>query len=102
MKIKLNRESSLVWSFAYVYYYIFIIIGLGYQKKTYKLIQQWWQDLGPIFSFKFFNINMLVLCDPDDIKQLLRSEPKYPERIEFQSWIHYREIRNEELGVLLA
>ncbi|XP_014679516.1 PREDICTED: cytochrome P450 27C1-like isoform X2 [Priapulus caudatus] len=76
--------------------------GLAYAKKTYKLTEDWYQDLGPIFQIKIMNLDMVVIRDPDDIKQHFRMEAKYPQRLEFKSWLHYREVHDEELGVLLA
>lgn len=73
-------------------------------KYIYKMNQQRFQDLGPIYREDLLGISLVYICKPDDVAALFRSEGKYPERplTIFQKLIDYRNHRKMPLGILLG
>ena len=57
---------------------------------------------GKVFRNKLPGVEIISLSDPADVAKLLRSDPKYPERMDFPSLNFYREIRNEIPGVFFV
>ena len=57
---------------------------------------------GKVFRNKLPGVEIISLYDPANVAKLLRSDPKYPERMDFPSLNFYREIRNEIPGVFFV
>ena len=70
---------------------------LGKQNPSRKC-----QENGKVFCSKLPGVEIISLSDPADVAKLLRSDPKYPERMDFPSLNFYREIRNEIPGVFFV
>ena len=50
---------------------------------------------GKIFRAQIPGVNIVVISDPADVAELLRSEPKYPQRLKFPILDYYREKRKK-------
>ena len=69
--------------------------------SLHKYIHMRYQQFGPIFRENLGGIRAVFVHDPDDIRELLKNEGKYPERIEFIPWKLHRQLANRSLGLLL-
>ena len=57
---------------------------------------------GKVFRNKLPGVEIISLSDPADVAKLLRSDPKYPERLDFPALNFYREKRKKIPGVFFA
>ena len=54
---------------------------------------------GRIFRWQLPGVTIISISDPADVAKVLRSEPKYPERLQFPALDYYREKRQKTPGV---
>ena len=64
-----------------------------------KLQEEHADKYGRIFRSQLPRVTIISLSDPVDVAKVLRSEPKYPERLQFPVLDYYREKRRKILGV---
>ena len=68
--------------------------------KTFLKMQEEHADkYGRIFRLQIPGVTITCLSDPADVAKVLRSEPKYPERLQFPVLDYYREKRQKTPGV---
>ena len=71
-------------------------IGRGHELQAEKF-----ERYGPIYRDDLGVIALLFICDVKDIEHLLRSDSKYPQRINMDSWISWRENEKKAKGILI-
>ena len=59
-------------------------------------------EYGRIFRSQLPGVTIISLSDPADVAKVLRSEPKYPERLQFPILDFYREKRQKIPGVFFS
>ena len=64
-------------------------------KRFYEIQAEDVKKYGEVFRNKLPSVEIISLSDPANVSKLLRSDPKYPERLEFPSLNFYREKRKE-------
>ena len=69
--------------------------------NLHRYIAKRYEQYGPIFRENLGGIRAVFIHDPDDFRQLVQNEGKFPERVEFAPWKMHREISQKSLGVLL-
>lgn len=57
---------------------------------------------GNIFRVKLFDLDLVTISDPADIAKVLRTEPKYPQRLNSPHLSYYRELRKTVPGVFFS
>ncbi len=78
------------------------MISAAFHGRIHRRMAEMSQQYGPIYRDKFGPAHMVVLSDPDDVRDLMRQEPPYPRRMEVDAWVWYIEDRHLEKGVLFA
>ena len=68
-------------------------------KRFYEIQAENVKKYGKVFRNKLPSVEIISLSDPANVSKLLRSDPKYPERLEFPSLNFYREKRKKIPGV---
>ena len=68
-------------------------------KRILKVQEKHANKYGRIYRSQMPGITIISLSDPADIAKVLRSEPKYPERLQFPVLDYYREKRQKIPGV---
>lgn len=71
-------------------------------KRFYEIQAENVKKYGKVFRNKLPGVEIISLSDPADVAKLLRSDPKYPERLDFPSLNFYREKRKKIPGVFFA
>ncbi len=60
------------------------------------------EKYGPILQENYGMFKMVVIWEPEDLEDLFRQDPKYPERFEVEPWLYYRAKKNVKKGVVIA
>jgi len=76
--------------------------GQSLGKRILKVQEEHANKYGRIFRSQYPGISVISLSDPTDVAKVLRSEPKYPERLQFPVLDFYREQRKKIPGVFFA
>ena len=71
-------------------------------KRILKVQEEYANKYGRIFRSQIPGITIVSLSDPADVAKVLRTEPKYPERLQFPILDYYREKRKKIPGVFFA
>ena len=71
-------------------------------KRILTVQEQHANKYGKIFRSRFPGVTIISLSDPADVAKVLRSEPKYPERLQFPILDYYREKRQKIPGVFFS
>ena len=73
--------------------------GESLGKRILKVQEEHADKYGRIFRLQIPGVTILYLSDPADVAKVLRSEPKYPERLQFPVLDYYRQKRRKTPGV---
>ena len=71
-------------------------------KRILTVQEQHANKYGKIFRSRLPGVTIISLSDPADVAKVLRSEPKYPERLQFPILDYYREKRQKIPGVFFS
>jgi len=71
-------------------------------KRILKVQEEHANKYGRIFRSQIPGVTIISLSDPADVAKVLRSEPKYPQRLQFPILDYYREKRQKIPGVFFA
>ncbi len=78
------------------------MVSAAFHGRIHRRMAEMSQQYGPIYRDKFGPTQVVVLSDPDDVRDLMRQEPPYPKRMEVDAWVWYKEHRKQEKGVFFA
>ena len=76
--------------------------GQPLEKRFLDFQAEFVKKYGKIFRAQIPGLKVVAITDPADVAKLLRSEPKYPQRLEFPILDYYREKRKKIPGVFFA
>ncbi|XP_019645640.1 PREDICTED: cytochrome P450 27C1-like [Branchiostoma belcheri] len=71
-------------------------------KKNHIMGTEFFRQYGPIYRFKVVNVDLVLMKDPEAVKELFKKEGKYPTRLDIKPWRRYREISGKPKGVALS
>ena len=76
--------------------------GRPLEKRFLELQAENVKKYGKIFRAQLAGLKIVTVSDPADVAKLLRSEPKYPQRMQFPILDYYCEKRKKIPGVFFA
>ncbi len=70
--------------------------------RMHKMVRDRHREFGPIYREKLGPMDIVFLTDVDGVEQFLRQDGKYPNRLQVEHWIQYRDKKGINKGLVMS
>ena len=68
--------------------------------SKFQIMQMRANQYGPIYKEKIGGLTSVIISDPEEYVKVIRVDGRYPNRIEMEPIVHYRNKRGMGLGTV--